>query len=217
VADLASIAQSWSPLLDGLDELPDLLPELAARYTEPHRAYHGIDHIAALARLFVEVDRGPTWHAPLEVQLAILFHDAIYEPGRPDNEDRSADLATSMLRDRPIAARVDVTHVDAMIRATKTHDRLTDPNDHDLAHFIDTDMSILGAPPPVYDAYAQAVRREFSAIPDALFNQGRETFLKKQLTRESLFHTPWFRARFDAQARANLERELLALAGHRHG
>src|SRR5688500_2160356 len=102
VEDLDSIAQRWSALLDGLHQLPNLAPELAARYAAPHRAYHGIDHIAALARLFTEVERGPGWRAPLEVQLAMLFHDAIYEPGRPDNEDRSADLATSMLRGSPI-------------------------------------------------------------------------------------------------------------------
>src|SRR6185436_18633154 len=75
-SQMNDIAHSWSPLLDGLDAL---LPELAAHYCEPHRAYHGVDHIAALAKLFVEVDRGPGWRAPLEVRLAILFHDAIYE------------------------------------------------------------------------------------------------------------------------------------------
>src|SRR5262245_22928021 len=137
--DLDSIARRWSALLDGIDDLddldalPDLLPDLAARYAEPHRAYHGIDHIAALARLFVEVADGPGWHRPLEVQLAMLFHDAIYEPGRPDNEDRSADLAGSMLR----TYSIDVARIEMMIRATKTHDHLEHADDHDLAHFID--------------------------------------------------------------------------------
>lgn len=211
MVDLDSLARRWSPLLDGLDDVPDLLPELAARYAEPHRAYHSVDHIAALAQRFTEVQRGPTWHAPLEVQLAILFHDAIYEPGRSDNEDRSADLATATLRGTPIERNVDLARVDAMIRATKTHDRLPDPTDDDLAHFIDADMAILGAPPPAYDAYAQAVRREFSAIPDAAFQQGRRAFVLAQLARPSLFHTPFFRARLDDQARENLQRELTSL------
>jgi predicted metal-dependent HD superfamily phosphohydrolase len=211
ISNLDSIARRWSPLLDGLDDLPDLLPELARRYAEPHRVYHGIDHIAALAQLYVEVAHGPTWHAPIEVALAILFHDAIYEPGRSDNEDRSAELAIDMLRDRPINEAVDVTRIAQMIRATKTHDQLTHPDDHDLAHFIDADMAIIGTAPAVYDAYAQAVRREFSSIPSPMFDRGRAAFLTKQLARPSLFHTPWFRARYEDAARANLARELASL------
>jgi predicted metal-dependent HD superfamily phosphohydrolase len=213
--DLDSIARRWSPLLDGV---PDLLPELARRYAEPHRVYHGIDHIAALAQLYGEVARGPTWHAPIEVALAVLFHDAIYEPGRSDNEDRSAELAVEMLRDHPIGAvqTVDVARVAEMIRATKSHDQLTHADDHDLAHFIDADMAIIGTPPDVYDAYAQAVRREFSSIPGPIFDHGRAAFLNKQLARASLFHTPWFRARYEHPARANLARELATLTG-RHG
>lgn len=209
--DLDHIAHRWNPLLDGLHGLPDLLPDLAARYAEPHRAYHGIDHIAALARLFEDVARGPTWLAPLEVQLAMLFHDAIYEPGRPDNEDRSADLARDTLRGSPLDGVVDIPRIEQMIRATKHHDHLDDLADHDLTHFIDADMAIIGAPPDAYDAYAHAVRREFASIPTPLFEQGRRAFLTKQLARDSLFHTPWFRARFESPARANLARELATI------
>jgi predicted metal-dependent HD superfamily phosphohydrolase len=218
IEDLDSIARRWSPLLDGLDELPDLLPELARRYAEPHRVYHGIEHIAALAQLYVDVARGPTWHAPIEVALAILFHDAIYEPGRSDNEDRSADLAIEMLRERPSseARAVDLERLAELIRATKSHDQLAHADDHDLAHFIDADMAIIGTPPHIYDAYAQAVRREFSSIPSPMFDRGREAFLLEQLARASQFHTPWFRARYEHAARTNLARELATLTG-RHG
>jgi predicted metal-dependent HD superfamily phosphohydrolase len=208
--DQDSIARRWSPLLEGLSELPELLPELARRYAEPHRAYHGVEHIAALAQLYVDVARGPSWHAPIEVALAILFHDAIYEPGQPDNEDRSAELAIDMLRDRPL----DVPRIAMMIRATKTHDQLVHADDHDLAHFIDADMAIIGTPAHVYDDYAKAVRREFSSIPTPMFDQGRQAFLAKQLARPSLFHTSWFRTRYEDAARQNLARELAALTVH---
>jgi predicted metal-dependent HD superfamily phosphohydrolase len=209
--DLDDIARRWSPLFESgfvaVEHMPDLLPELARRYAEPHRVYHGIDHITALAHLFIEVARGPTWRAPIEVALAVLFHDAIYEPGRSDNEDRSAELAIDMLRRTPI----DVARVASMIRATKSHDQLTHADDHDLAHFIDADMAIIGTAPDVYDAYANAVRHEFSSIPSETFDRGRAAFLTKQLARASLFHTPWFRARHQATARANLARELASL------
>jgi predicted metal-dependent HD superfamily phosphohydrolase len=205
----------WAPLLERLSELPELLPELARRYAEPHRAYHGIEHIAALAQLYVDVARGPSWHAPTEVALAILFHDAIYEPGRPDNEDRSAELAIELLHDK--AQRIDVPRIAMMIRATKTHDQLGQlgqADDHDLAHFIDADMAIIGTAAHVYDAYAQAVRREFSSIPAPMFERGRQAFLLEQLARPSLFHTAWFRTRYEDAARRNLARELATLTSH---
>ena len=146
---------------------------------------------------------------PIEVALAILFHDAIYEPGRPDNEERSADLAIELLRDQ--AQTIDVPRIAMMIRATKSHDQLAHADDHDLAHFIDADMAIIGTAPHVYDAYAKAVRREFSSIPTAMFEQGRHAFLSKQLARPSLFHTEWFRARYEHAARRNLAHELATL------
>lgn len=211
-----SIAHRWSPLLEGglLERAPDLLPDLARRYAEPHRVYHGIDHITALAQLFLDVAHGPGWRSPIEVALAILFHDAIYEPGRSDNEDRSAELAINTLRDTPISKAIDLDRVAAMIRATKSHDQLTHAGDHDLAHFIDADMAIIGTPPNVYDAYVKAVRREFSSIPTDMFDRGREAFLTKQLARPTLFHTALFRARYEAPARANLARELATLRGN---
>jgi predicted metal-dependent HD superfamily phosphohydrolase len=202
--DFPSIAARWAPLLDGLPDPDALVAALAPRYAEPHRAYHGISHIDALARLYLDVAAGPRWQTPHEVQLATLFHDAIYEPGRPDNEDRSAELARAHLQ----SSGLDIERIAAMIRATKTHDHLPDPDDHDLAHFIDADMSIIGAPAPVYDAYAKAVRQEFSAIPSELFARGRKAFLAAQLARDHLFHTPWFRARYQAHAQQNLAREL---------
>lgn len=205
--DPSAIARAWSPLLDGVPSRAALLAELAPRYAEPHRHYHGIDHIEALARLFVDVAAGPGWRAPVEVQLAILFHDAIYEPGRPDNEARSAELAIEHLAD----TQIDHARIAMMIRATKTHDQLGDPSDHDLAHFIDADMAIIGTPADIYDRYAEAVRLEFAAIPTKAYQRGRAAFLSHQQARPTLFHTPYFRARYEAQARANLERELATL------
>ncbi|KIG13301.1 hypothetical protein DB30_00349 [Enhygromyxa salina] len=186
---------------------PELLVELASRYAEPHRAYHGLAHLDALARLYGDVERGPGWVHPAEVKLAILFHDAIYEPGRGDNEARSAALAGERLADWPI----DLGRVQAMIHATAAHDRVDARGDPDLALFLDADMAIIGTPPAIYDAYTRGVQQEFAKIPAAMFRAGRRAFVVAQLARASLFHTSFFRDRYDRQARANLERELTAL------
>ena len=68
------------------------LEELVRAYAEPHRHYHTLDHIADLLRLLEK--HGGVSDADA-VKLAILFHDAVYDPARQDNEAASARLAVS--------------------------------------------------------------------------------------------------------------------------
>jgi predicted metal-dependent HD superfamily phosphohydrolase len=204
---------SWRELLPWTAGAVDAatVEEIERRHAEPARVYHGLGHLAALAELFAAVEAGPGWRAPLEVACAMLFHDIVYVPARVDNEARSAALARARLE----AAGLDearVVRVAEMILATAAHGEQEVGGDADLAHFLDADMAIVGAPAPDYDRYAEGVRREFSAIPDALYRPGRRRFLEAQLQRPALFHSEWFRQRFEVQARENLRRELDSLA-----
>lgn len=202
---------SWKSLIEAFDNPPEWIVELGARHAEPHRRYHGVAHIDALARLYAEVAAGPGWLQPTEVAAAILFHDAIYDPGRADNEAQSAHLARARLQGRD---DVDVERVVELIEATAAHGGASTEADPDLGHFLDADVAILGAPPDVYDRYAQGVFEEFAPIVDAdRFRAGRRAFLQAQLARPALFHTRWFAERHEAQARANISRELATLGG----
>jgi predicted metal-dependent HD superfamily phosphohydrolase len=199
------MSEGWRPLLAVLGE-QHFVAELFERYSEPHRRYHGVAHIDALARLFEEVATGPGWQQPAEVALAILFHDAIYEPARRDNEARSAMLARERLAD---SMPVDVDRVATLIEATAAHGHAHVDGDPDLGHFLDADIAILGAPSHLYDRYARGVFEEYApVIAEAAFRAGRRAFLQAQLARPMLFHTAWFRERYEAVARENLEREL---------
>jgi predicted metal-dependent HD superfamily phosphohydrolase len=199
----------WAPLVAAAPFATELLPDLEQRYGEPHRAYHGVDHIAALAELFEEVRRGPGWHRPVEVALAILYHDAIYVPGRGDNEARSARLAREALREHWL----DIDRVEQLVLATATHCRDVDAlRDEDLAMFLDADMSILGAPAAIYDAYVAGVRFEYASVSPELFAAGRRAFLESLLARPTIFHSRFFIARCETQAHANMARELVTLA-----
>ncbi|EDM78039.1 hypothetical protein PPSIR1_23519 [Plesiocystis pacifica SIR-1] len=201
--------EAWRPLTTGAPGERAILDELAGRYAEAHRRYHGVGHIGALARAFAWVaEAGPGWLEPREVQLAILFHDAIYEPLRADNEARSAQLARARLSGW---SGVDVERVAAMIEATAAHGLADTEGDPDLAHFLDADTAILGAPPSVYDRYAEGVRQEFAAVPESLYVAGRRRFLSAQLERERLYHSASFGDRHEHAARANLRRELASL------
>lgn len=177
---------------------------LVDRYSEPSRHYHGLGHVA---RMLDEAEALPFSDRDA-VELAVFFHDVVYDPARGDNEERSA-LA---LRDRldgfvpaPVLARAE-----AMVRATLRHEATGDP-DADL--FLDLDLSILAAPRPDYARYAEGVRREYLPVyGEAAYRRGRlDLFLRPALARGRVFLTERFRGR-DRDALANMAREAEELA-----
>lgn len=190
---------------------PDVMDDLKARYAEPQRSYHVWRHIEALLRwagereaMLTDVDA---------VVLAILFHDAVYDPMRSDNEAASARLleAASLegfsAESRSRAVR--------MIEATARHEMPVDiesTDRADLAEFLDMDLSILGASEAVFDRYEEAVRQEYGFVPEELFRAGRRRILEGFLARPELYFSDWGRARFENAARSNLERSIAALA-----
>jgi predicted metal-dependent HD superfamily phosphohydrolase len=51
-------------------------------------------------------------------------------------------------------------------------------------------------------------RKEYAHVPDFFFRRGRAKILNQFLARPAIYSTPYFRKRFEAQARANIERTL---------
>lgn len=178
--------------------------DLIARWSEPHRRYHTVDH---LTRMLDVVDAYAS-HAtdPTAVRLACWFHDAIYDPTRPDNEERSAELAASMLG----ALGVPAYEVLRLIRLTSIHE--VSPGDRNGELIADADLAILATEPHVYADYARQVRDEYVFVSDADFRQGRTTILRRFLDRPAIYRMPTTHARWEAQARANITAEIDALA-----
>jgi predicted metal-dependent HD superfamily phosphohydrolase len=177
-----------------------LARELLDRWREPHRHYHTLAHLAAMLAI---VGQWPV------VELAVWFHDAVYDPRATDNEEASAELAERSL---PAvgAAPATVAEVARLVRLTATHDSA--PGDGAGALLCDADLSILAADPARYDAYAAAVRREYGHVPDEVFRIGRAEVLRHLLGLPVLYRVVPERAQWEVRARANLTRELSALA-----
>ena len=76
---------AWN-VLDGLPS-DDLLAQLIARYSEPGHAYHALQHLRECFDQLAPVSSRTT-RLP-EVQLALWFHDAIYDTRAQVNEDRT--------------------------------------------------------------------------------------------------------------------------------
>lgn len=181
-------------------------------HATPGRAYHDLSHVAEVLRHYRDVATGPGWEQPREAWLAILYHDAVYVPGRTDNEALSAQLAQRHIAQWLQGEAIDAARVAALIAMTARHGQWLPadfddaPHGRDAAHFLDCDMAILGAEPAVFDAYDRGIAAEHRGVPAWLYRLNRRRFLKALLARDRIFVSPLFHARYDAQARANLRR-----------
>jgi predicted metal-dependent HD superfamily phosphohydrolase len=190
-----------------LPDCPDLGGELVAAYADPARGYHDTRHLTEVLNRLDELAAAGTDFESTAVLLAAWFHDAVYD-GERDAEERSATWAEDALG--PVLPPPLVTEVARLVRLTETHQ----PADEDRngCALSDADLAILAAPADRYDEYVAAVRREYAHLPDDVFAAGRAAVLCALADKPHLFHTSYARERWEAPARANLERELRALS-----
>ena len=183
--------------------------ELRARaaYAEPGRHYHCERHLDDCLRHADQVHE-LTEHERRLLNWAILWHDAIYDPERSDNEERSAELARRELTTCGVEPE-SADEVARLIRLTAGH--RAEEGDRLGALLVSIDLAVLGSDPEDYRAYAAAVRREYSHLPDAAWRSGRSDVLRHLLASDPLFPDPRFRAAFERQARQNMAEELRAL------
>ncbi len=188
------------------EQAPAIAADLAARYAEPHRRYHGLAHVAELLALLGDV---PLDHRAA-VELAVWYHDAVYDPSSATNEADSAALARRQLGDAAVPSAV-IDEVAALVAATATHQVHDAEPPPDLGAFLDADLAVLGRSPEGYEAYRAAVRAEYAHVPEDLWRAGRRRVLADLLDHPALFRTPAFAERFEAAARRNLAAEIAAL------
>ena len=212
--EIARITARWRELgsIFRADEgsCSEALGGLIEAYSGAARHYHDCRHIDAL----LELSRAhrTLLADPVAVDLAIIYHDAVYEPSRPDNEAASGAMAAGWLGRLGVSDFL-IDKVCGYIEATKHVGGAPEAGvaDPDLDHLLDFDLSVLAAEPAVYDAYAAAIRREYSVYPDTLYRRGRAGVLTKLLAMPSLYRTPALKAQWEIRARENLARELAGL------
>lgn len=180
-----------------------IFQDLCRRYSEPGRAYHNLDHIAAM--LNTVTDLRYMVHDDVAVCLAVWFHDAVYDSRRVDNEEQSAAYAVAVLSEAG-ASPLLLPAAERLILATKTHQ--TSPHDTDCQLLIDADLAILGASGADYDRYARAIREEYAWVSDDDYRAGRRRVLEGFLGRSRLYHTASLFEQREQAARTNLRREI---------
>lgn len=196
---LTSWQRAWSGI-GAAGEGDALFAQLMAAYAEPQRHYHTQQHLGECLLAFDDA-RALAGH-PDEVELALWFHDAIYDVKGHHNEQRSADWARDALRDAGVSTDA-AQRVHDLIMATR-HTAV--PSGRDEPLLVDIDLSILGAERARFDEYEQQIRKEYAYVPGFLFRRKRREILKGFLDRSAIYSTPHFHDMLEARARDNLHR-----------
>lgn len=185
--------------------------EVMERYSEPHRAYHTLDHIEFCLTLLDSVqlqaydpDHPDDYDA---IATALWYHDVVYDTHAKDNEEKSVDYARGHLASLGCTSAF-LERVIVLIMATKHNTVLTD-NDEQL--IADIDLASLGQDEATFDAHNRAIRKEYEWVPEADYIKGRTTVLQSFLDKPNIFYLPYFREWYEARARMNLSRAIAAL------
>lgn len=193
--------------------------DLLARWGEPHRGYHDLQHLretlAALDEL-VAAEEGGADEADARTvalgELALWFHDAVYDPRARGtrNEQDSAQLAREVLTSLGAAPSV-ADEVARLVLLTADH-RVEDPTDTAGRLVSDADLWILAVPPERYASYTAAVRQEYRHVPGVLFRRGRRTVLEGLLATGTPYVTGHARDVWGPRALANVRAEIQQLS-----
>lgn len=196
-AVVPGVLAAWHALLPGHEALGR---GLVRHWLQPHRHYHDVRHLSYVLAALDEI--GTPDAAARPVRLAAWFHDIVYE-GTPGDEERSAELASSLLTG--VVSAGEAAEVARLVRLTTTHD----PGGADPAGaaLCDADLAILAAPAARYDVYVRDVRADYAHVDDAAWALGRTAVLDGLLAHPRLFSTRFGALTWEPGARANLIRE----------
>lgn len=134
------------------------------------------------------------------VELALWYHDVVYDAKAKDNEAQSRNLFLSdakkfglpaAIRDE-VAALIDLTahHKDAKTLAERL--------------MTDCDLAVLGGSPAAFCKYDTGIRKEYAHVPPAVYKVARRDVLKSFLDQAHIFKTAAFRQKLEKAARKNL-------------
>lgn len=192
--------ERWLDLMRtfGFGDNVEAYDDLVQAYAEPHRAYHTTRHIQSCLNLLDEfaflAERAH------EVELALWFHDAVYQPLLNSNELRSAELAARFLQVNGAESEI-VARVNRLILATRHTEQA---QTRDEALLLDIDLSILGAEADEYAEYEAGIRKEYALVPLFVYHRKRAAVLHGFMARPQIYLCEQLRSKFEQKARSNL-------------
>lgn len=188
-----------------------LYRRLAYYYNQPGRYYHNLDHINNCLTKFDEVKH--LLKEPDVVELAIWFHDAIYEVWADDNEGMSAGLANFFIIHLMGLPRKLANKVAYLIERTRYFkDGMWKPGTNDSKYLVDIDLfSGLGGEWHTFHKNWELNNKEFDWKDPNELRRGQLAMFTNFHKRAPLYKTDYFRERYEEQTKSNLERAIKEL------
>ena len=160
-------------------------------YDEPHRYYHNWSHIK---RMLSVARFEPLTNSQY---LAVLFHDIVYVPGCPNNEENSVVVMKTLLKTHPtlvemvacgritqatidVASRVILNtkpEAGVVVNVGSDQPPYTDDVEYSAALVRDLDWAIFAENVATVQAADDNIRKEFATVPDYKWTIARSEFL----------------------------------------
>ena len=200
---LTVLEKSWFELHRHyhFSEPQKIFNKLIAAYSEKQRAYHTLQHLYECLVLLDSI-RSDLKDA-YSVELALWFHDAVYDPQAKDNELKSAELFGRYIA-QDLSVEI-VKKIKRWIIATQKH---TSTDELDLQFLLDIDLAILAASPERFEEYEQQIQQEYAWVDPDVYSIKRKEVLAHFYQAEPLYQTGYFQQNFEQTAKQNLNRIL---------
>jgi predicted metal-dependent HD superfamily phosphohydrolase len=167
-------------------------------YNEKQRVYHTQQHIEDCLTLFDEI-KDQLQNAD-SVELAIWFHDAIYQINSRENEELSADLFMNMSEE----ILIPTTRHQVYQHIIATLHNGSEMLEHDSRYMVDIDLSSFGLPWDKFIQNSLEVRQEMSHIPDEIFYPKQCAFQQSLLKHGRFYQTDYFFKNYEQRALNNI-------------
>jgi len=181
-----------------------LVAKLMDAYSEPKRTYYTIQRAAKVRHLLLtyvdEVLVNPDPNQILAAKMSIWFQDAVRNPSWDDCEERSAEMATSMLGSAYNINRIALKNNIVAFRTRKAMPHTV------TSCALDANLTVLSYSEDVYfKAYLPALRRDYSRFSDKFWDVKRREYAEELLGSEKIFFNM---PSLEEDARKNLRKEL---------
>lgn len=182
---------------------------ILTKYGEPHRRYHGKEHILFLldelkAARIVMPERFANPAEDAAMEFALWDHDIFHDPRSQTNEEESAAFAVRQVSELGFSG-VFARRVQFFIMETKHAAAPTDPSAQVV---VDLDLTPLGIAPAAFNKNSAEIREEYAFVPDEDFRKKQGGFLRALLARPAIYSTPYAGNKYEWRARQNLLRAL---------
>ncbi len=198
----------WKNLMESFqfNENKSELSMIINMYQEKHRAYHNLDHVEGCLK---QLDRYKDEINDRNIiELAIWYHDIIYNPYKKDNELKSAESSSEFLLKQNANDHL-IQKVYDLILSTIHVEK---PKNQLEAIIMDIDITILGSSEKVYEEYCAEIRKEYKWVPSIIYRKKRKEIMTRFLERKQLYFTDYFYSSLENQARFNISQEIQRLS-----